>query len=199
MQEGNKMTTWLEKEVEVYFTPIDDPPQTVLDIGANIGAFTKKAHDLWPNAIFTCYEAMPQLMDELNANCPFALNSNKAVLNYDGKCNIYVGDCLTTSSFYKLGRQLEYTIEIDCIAASGILSHELVKIDTEGCETDIIMGLDLSNTRHVWLEYHLPDDKIMLTTFMQVRGFTVVKHVPDEKNSFLGTLCFTKSFTKTGH
>ncbi|WGE30901.1 hypothetical protein PHA77_18075 (plasmid) [Edwardsiella tarda] len=51
---------WLRCEVNEYFsTPITLQPTTILDIGANIGAFALRAHQEWPDAYIACYEPMP--------------------------------------------------------------------------------------------------------------------------------------------
>lgn len=51
---------WLSQEVNDYFAvPIRSIPKTVLDIGANIGAFALRAHYEWPAAKVICFEPMP--------------------------------------------------------------------------------------------------------------------------------------------
>ena len=41
---------WLHKEVEQYFIPLPFEPTSIVDIGANIGAFAQRAHQQWPAA-----------------------------------------------------------------------------------------------------------------------------------------------------
>lgn len=51
---------WLSQEVNDYFAvPIRSIPKTVLDIGANIGAFALRSHYEWPAAKVICFEPMP--------------------------------------------------------------------------------------------------------------------------------------------
>ena len=50
---------WLYKEVEEYFTPLPFVPRTILDIGANVGAFAQRANQKWPAAKIYCFEPMP--------------------------------------------------------------------------------------------------------------------------------------------
>src|ERR1700733_13087005 len=45
---------WLRDEVEEYFVPLPFEPKSILDIGANIGAFTQRAHKEWPQAHIIC-------------------------------------------------------------------------------------------------------------------------------------------------
>jgi FkbM family methyltransferase len=148
---------WLHQEVNDYFVkPLNVNPTTVLDIGANIGAFALRAHREWPVARVLCYEPMPFNIDALlrNVSADWCQVEPCAVRAQAGDADIYIGDMFVTGGFNRWGRQTEKTIRVPCVAANAIPSCDLVKIDTEGCEVEILSGLDLSRTQAILLEYH---------------------------------------------
>ena len=148
---------WLQKEVNDYFfKPLNVNPTTVLDIGANIGAFALRAHIEWPAARVICYEPMPFNIEALlgNVSAAWCQVEPFAVRAQAGDADIYIGDMFVTGGFKRWGRQTEKTIRVPCVAANAIPSCDLVKIDTEGCEVEILSGLELSRTQAILLEYH---------------------------------------------
>ena len=46
--EPQAIPQWLRQEAEEYFIPLPFAPKSILDIGANIGAFAQRAHQEWP-------------------------------------------------------------------------------------------------------------------------------------------------------
>jgi FkbM family methyltransferase len=152
---------WLQQEVNDYFVqPLNITPKTVLDIGANIGAFALRAHREWPEARVICYEPMPFNVEALSRNVSAAWCQVEpcAVRAQAGDADIYVGDRFVTGGFKRWGRQTERTIRVPCVAANAIPSCDLAKIDTEGCEVEILSGLDLSRTQAILLEHHSSAD-----------------------------------------
>ena len=62
-------------------------PSKVLDIGANIGFWTKKVKAIWPDAEYTCIEAGPKYekhLKEIANNCHIAVlgDSNREIKMY---------------------------------------------------------------------------------------------------------------------
>ncbi len=170
---GNKQTVdRLNAEVSAYEIPLKHAPKTVLDIGANIGFFSLRASQLWPEAHITAYEPMPQLQESLvkNSRGRFYVNDS-AIRSFTGVGEMLEGDCMTTSSFYDLGRQSKTPCTVNCLDAAGLDSAEFVKIDTEGCEWEILQRLDLSNTKAIALEYHSNEARKSVSEFMAEKGF----------------------------
>ncbi len=175
---SNEIPTWLEKEVAEYDLEMAPAPQTVLDIGANIGAFAKRAHAQWPEAKIRCYEPVVENYAALAANFRSAKNVQAyrfAVRSFNGWDKILIGDLGVTCGFYQLGRQTNVTEKVMCTDAAEIPSAELVKVDTEGCEVEIVSRLDLSRTRALVLEYHRPEDADVLKTIAVTAGFQLLE------------------------
>ena len=145
---------WLIKEVQEYFVPLPFEPQSILDIGANIGAFAQLALEHWPSTRIICCEPMPFNVTRLrHAVGNRATILSAAIRAHSGIDEIYLGDNLVTGGFVQLGRQTQHRIVVECLAAHELPSCELVKVDTEGCELEILMNLKLDQTRAVWVEY----------------------------------------------
>jgi len=180
---------WLLNEVEEYFIPLPFAPKTILDIGANIGAFTQQAYNKWPHAHVICCEPMPFNVVHLRRNVhPGATIISAAVRAHSGVDGIFIGDNFVTGGFIQFGRQTQQRILVECIAAKELPSCELVKIDTEGCEVEILKNLSLQNTLAIFLEYHSRADaeiiKAMLTEEFQFIG--------NDSGEAIGTFTFLK-------
>ena len=146
-----------------YECDLIQPPKTVLDIGANEGAFTAWALEKWPECQVTAFEPVPE-----NAEI-FVLNhmgmDNKRVkfgqlaVSCAESLKIHLGDNNSGDcSAYDIGNQLAETVTVGCYDPIRIQSAEFVKVDTEGCEVEIISGLDLSQTVALVCEYHRNED-----------------------------------------
>jgi FkbM family methyltransferase len=171
---------WMRQEVSDYFVvPLDiAPPATVLDIGANIGAFAQRAHQEWPTARITCYEPMPFLVDHLrkNVSADWCEIVPCAVRAQAGEDDIFLGNnrnIFTTNSFRRdIPNRTDEVLRVCCVAAGELPACELVKIDTEGCEVEILQNLNLAKARAILLEFHSKADaatiKQMLTPVFSV-------------------------------
>jgi FkbM family methyltransferase len=146
---------WLYDEVNEYFIPLPFEPATILDLGANIGAFTQRAHERWPGARIVCCEPMPFNVVHLRRNAPADTTIiSAAVREQSGVDEIFIGDLFVTGGFVQFGRQTKHTLMVECIAAGELPPCELVKIDTEGCEVEILRNLQLQRTQALFLEHH---------------------------------------------
>ena len=136
-----------------------EAPRTILDIGANVGAFTAWARAKWPDSVIEAYEPMPE-----NSFC-FKINhshdkrvffSEVAVSDRVKKLRIYKGrnNCGECSS-HDLGEQVtdEYE-DVQARSAGYLVTGEFVKIDAEGCEGEILRTLYLGATDVVAYEWH---------------------------------------------
>lgn len=183
---------WLHQEINDYFiVPFPFQPVTILDIGANIGAFALRAHQEWPAAQIICYEPMPFNIELLQNNvtdtwCQVVPCAVRATA---GEEDIFIGDLFVTGGFYKGIRQTSQTLRVNCHAAQDVASCELVKIDTEGSEVEILQHLDLSKTKAVLLEYHSRADEKTLTQLLAAANFRLVHNEPKKD---IGTMIFLR-------
>lgn len=180
---------WLAAEVRAYFVPLPFVPRSILDIGANIGAFAQQAHQHWPEARIICCEPMPFNVCQLRRHAPAGTTIlSAAVRKHSGVAEIFLGDNFASGGFFQFGRQTQQQILVECIAARELPACELVKIDTEGCEVEILKNLSLYQTRAIWLEYHSRRDAETLKTLLSAE-FDLVSQDPGET---MGTLAFLR-------
>ena len=165
----------------VYSLPVTGfSPRTILDIGANEGAFTAWAADQWPDAKILAFEPVPQNFELFKQNnghnrnvevAPLAVSNSKNLTMHMGLNNS--GEC----SAYDLGEQSPETVTVNCIAPHEIVgSFEFVKVDTEGCEIEIITGLDLSATKVLMCEYHRAEDAEKIKEIVEASGLMLASH-----------------------
>lgn len=176
-----------------YELPINFKPESVLDIGANEGAFTAWALAQWPDCRVDAYEPVPQNANLFRFNhgtnprvklSAFAISKDSPIRLHLGKNNS--GE----ASRYDLGGQNREFVDVDAIAPDKLESAEFVKIDTEGCEVEILSNLDLSKTKALVCEYHRDDDGGKICAHMKSAGFDLVAQKAHAQN--LGVLKFSK-------
>lgn len=161
---GDKISSaipeWLQVEVAEYDLPLARHPRTVLDIGANVGAFARHAATLWPDAQIFAFEPIPEVAEELKQNVRGLKVEvqDMAIRGFTGTDVILLGDKSVVNGFHQLGRQTHGTRVVSCLDAKLLPSAEFVKIDTEGCELEIIQRLDLIRTIALCCEYHRLQD-----------------------------------------
>jgi FkbM family methyltransferase len=161
--------------------PLLRSPPIVVDIGANIGLFALYAKLLYPTSVVHCFEPAPATVELLRENVgtlphvsiyPFALGNGDANrqlflhrrntgenslhpkagdMNYDHVVNIELRDA---------GRQFE---------ALGLVHVDVLKIDTEGCEIEILesLGPRLDHITYVLVEYHSDRDRRRIDAFLE--------------------------------
>jgi len=172
---------WLLDEVRAYDLEMFPPPATILDIGANVGAYTLRCSAKWPGAKIAAYEPVRETFNELLKNVGKLRQITAwdiAVRSHCGPDNIFIGDHSVTSSFHQRGRQTQLTETVHCQDAMDIPGAELVKIDTEGCEVEILERLDLERTRAVVVEYHSEADRLVISGSLATSGFKLLQAVP---------------------
>ena len=180
---------WLYEEVDEYFIPLPFEPGSILDIGANIGAFAQRAHNRWPQARIICCEPMPFNVCHLRRNVPDSVTViSAAVREHSGVDEIFIGDNFVTGGFFQSGRQTRQKILVECIAAKELPSCELVKIDTEGCEVEIIRNLLLQKTRAIFLEHHSRADAETIKAILAPK----FKLLGSDSNEAIGTFAFLR-------
>src|ERR1017187_4792659 len=143
-----------------YECDLIDAPKTVLDVGANEGAFTAWALGKWTDCTVTAFEPVPENAEIFTKNHGGSrVQFHRKAVSNSPTLDIHLGDDNSGDcSAYNIGNQLPEHIRVECIAPWAIASAEFVKVDTEGCEVEIISGLDLSKTAALVCEYHRDED-----------------------------------------
>jgi FkbM family methyltransferase len=134
------------------------------DIGANIGAISLPLLLTYPKLNIVMFEPSPEVAGRLIAN--FQNNPlinkrgqifNLALSNVDGLSEFYVSDEIENSGLAGLGGSLNrsvYPVKLQSyrgdtlIKAGNVQSPQLIKVDVEGFEYEVFLGLE--NTLRVY-------------------------------------------------
>lgn len=167
----------------VYDLPIEfEKPCTIVDIGANVGAFALWACKRWPVEAIHCYEPFPSnyaVMSEAARRCFGVILPHMAgvgakertAIMHAGKNNC--GE----SSMHDLGEQdMEAApVHVRIVDAATLPIGHILKIDTEGCEVEILVRLAelnrLDTFSVVLIEYHSERDRIHIDALLS--GFVL--------------------------
>jgi FkbM family methyltransferase len=191
--EQTKLPEWLKLEVTAYDLTLAAPPRTILDIGAHIGAFTLRCAERYPEARIFAYEPVPANADAFAANCGngrVTLNRS-AVRSFNGRDLLTLGDMDAVSGFHNLGRWAgQEKIEVPVVDAANLPAAELVKIDTEGCEVEILRRLPVKETKAIVCEYHRAADAAVIKEICAGAGFMVCGHLQNSADN--GVLKFAR-------
>jgi FkbM family methyltransferase len=142
----------------------------IIDIGANLGAFSVLAHSLFPSTEIHCFEPNPDLFEVLIENTshiPGITLHQKAVSKQTGLLRFkrYVGQAagnhLTGVWHPPYEQDCTDEIEVESVRLSEMLTGkqiDILKIDAEGVEGMILEDLHenhiLQNTRWIRGEWH---------------------------------------------
>jgi FkbM family methyltransferase len=137
----------------------------ILDLGANVGAFTLWANLRWPGSTIHAYEPHPGTFRVLLRNLASLANAtahNAAVYPTDAaEARLFArfdGDVEAVLAA-AAGRTLaevpaEGTIPVPVVHPAALPPADVVKVDVEGAEAEILGAMDLSAASLVLLEYH---------------------------------------------
>ncbi len=146
-------------------------PQTILDIGANVGATAIFFHNAFPSAKIFCYEPASENLIYLRKNTqlieqidvfPYGL--------FDQSCKLplFLGSsqCAQNSLFLNSGTSKEFELVelrniIDELNDRQITEISILKIDTEGSEIPILRGIVSMKIEMdlIYFEYHSEQDR----------------------------------------
>jgi FkbM family methyltransferase len=146
-----------------YSVEVEDV-KTVLDLGANVGAFARWAKGKWPEAVIHSYEPHP---DNYALLCrtvrDFELQKvftyNLAVADGNGAHDLYLngfncGEWALTPNAATTGEP----VKVQCVDAAELPDADVIKVDTEGAEPMILARMArtgrLTRTKAIMLEYH---------------------------------------------
>ncbi len=189
----SEIPEWLQREVAAYDLDLADPPEVILDIGANIGAYTLRCAQRWPGAEIHAYEPVQENADGFRTHCADLFNVHfhqEAVRRFNGQDVILVGDDTVTHGFYQRGRQTVPGKYVECISAADLPEADLIKIDTEGCEVEILQKLPLGRARAIVCEWHQPEDRKAIEDICIAQGFKL--HLEEKHSEANGLLKFVR-------
>ncbi len=154
------------------------PGDIVVDLGGNIGIFTRYAYHMGASKIIT-FEPDRRYFEVLKQNAPKnAILFNAAISNSLGTMTLTESEHLGGSNLWHgvdpLATQYPVnTYTLDYIISSGLVDHiDFLKVDIEGSEIIALQGIsdhNLSKIRNVVVEYHhehLKYDESLRHTFI---------------------------------
>lgn len=172
-----------------------DAPPRILDLGACVGDFAVWAAHRWPGAIIACFEPNPKafaLLEDNLRGTGVALHQ-AAVRAIAGSAPLYFGrQNLGEATFYGTETHTAGSVLVECASAMNLSDCDVLKIDTEGCEVEILReylrrdGLP----RAILLEFHSEEDRrhidvILGGLYSLVRGRIA--------HAGMGTLCYVRA------
>lgn len=151
-------------------------PLTILDLGANCGAFALWAAEKWRNALIYCYEPHPETFKKLEHNIRFAPDGTQfslkecAVGNKEGFTHLIEGmhnsGEATILPHNPVSSGTVYPVKI--ITPLSLPEADIIKMDIEGCEVDVLQPLIESGRRFtaIMFEYHRVNDRRILDNLL---------------------------------
>src|SRR5262245_3153822 len=159
-----------------YMVPYEHPGPVILDVGANIGGFATWASLRWPGATIHCYEPVPENFQMLKGNTAylgprvhlnnFAVGDPSHTAMFLGKNNC--GEC----SFFQLGEQSSTPVTVHTEPPTVLPKAQILKLDTEGCELEILRGLPSIDFDVIMFEYHSDEDRRAIDRMLE--GYELV-------------------------
>ena len=148
-------------------------PPDILDLGSNVGAFTLWAASRWPGAKIMAYEPHPDNAAAWSINCAELLHSNHAsltqaaVTDRDGEADLHdgVNNCGEASVVFHHATTVR---KVRTVAAQQLSTCQVLKLDTEGCESMIlkhyphVVGCPL-----ILLEFHSIPDRNAISRLLE--------------------------------
>ncbi len=165
-------------------------PQVIVDVGANLGMFSKLCSMLFPEADIYAYEPNPNPVTWLRQNAagtrirvmPVAVGETSGVVKLDTSCD-------STNSLVTDDGDLS----VRCVAASEVAEGrkiDLLKMDCEGSEWSILRDPSLlKRTKEFCLAYHLHGRSVKeLKRLIEVSGHLVVECAGTDKGKEYGLI-----------
>jgi FkbM family methyltransferase len=133
-------------------------PKVIVDIGANLGVFSKLCTLLFPQANIFAYEPNPSALEWLAQNAAgtriqviaSAVGQAAGMVNLDTSCDSTIGRITENGN-----------LSVPCVAVADVAAGrqiDFLKMDCEGSEWSILQDRTLlERTKTCCLEYHLYD------------------------------------------
>ena len=138
---------------------------TVVDIGANVGFFSKLCRDLFPAASILSFEPIPVtykcLRNNFN-NDEVTKVFNLAISDYTGESKMSFNEHDSAISQFSNNGEVSVRVETldDVIKENNIETIDILKIDTEKFEAHVLRGgvNSLKKTRYLFIEITMEDN-----------------------------------------
>jgi FkbM family methyltransferase len=174
----------LAEEVEI---------KTIVDVGAHVGGAAIWFHKLWPKATIHCFEPAEDSFRLLCKNAPFARKYMLALGKEGGMRTMYrepdaaARNTLTVTDTPLGGIHVENA----AVALAHTGQPDVLKIDTEGCEMEILRAALESayKSKVIYLEYHRWDDRIAIDCLL-LAGFILFHATVADYSVNRGTLAY---------
>lgn len=185
------LRTWIDTfEAMYHVPPLETPPASVLDLGANIGLTCAHYRALWPEAEIVGYELDGDNAALAMENAPGCRIMQMAVSTYSGIARY---DKHVQADSYALGEG-ETTVQVRSLERAITEAFgprvDFVKMDIEGEEWRLLEDFQpwAFRVRALLVELHetaehselLADGRRLLT----LAGFTVTEHLPHRFSLF---------------
>ena len=142
----------------------------IIDIGANLGSFSIWVLKKWDPSYVYCYEPLKSNFNQLQKNISLLpqistkfILVNKAVEAPSTK--LYANtQGPASSSFYECPFKTAEFEEVETMSAEELPECSILKVDTEGCEVDIITKYLKTHHKPILIqfEYHREKDRVNL-------------------------------------
>jgi FkbM family methyltransferase len=152
-------------------------PVTVLDIGANCGAFTLYARREWPQSTIIAFEPHLTVFKYLVENTKHLDRCSRFSVAVGDPTRTTLYECpdsRTCGSQYRNVENKTVEIPIMVVRPETLPKAEIVKIDTEGAEVALVNGLGFT-PRLLLLEWHSEQDRMLIDQWALSRGMMLVK------------------------
>jgi FkbM family methyltransferase len=133
--------------------------RTILDVGANVGFFSKLCRELYPEATIHAFEPVPRTFECLRRNFegdPLTHVHRLAIGAAPGEATMAFDEA--DPAIARISEAGSVPIRVETLdrfaAARGVGEIDLLKIDTETFEADVLRGAAacLARTRHLFIE-----------------------------------------------
>lgn len=157
----------------------------VLDLGANVGAFTHWAKAKWPRAVVYAYEPLPENFGALALNTTELLDVElvRAAVTEGGEPMrpLYRGrnNC-GEASLERGDEQSGESVLVPCISAALLPACDVMKLDLEGYERRVLATYLLATVPASWptvvmLEWHDAAERWRIGAMLATDGYECVK------------------------
>jgi len=140
-------------------------PGTIIDIGANVGFFSKLCRDLFPKSKIFSFEPIPKTFQCLENNFKDDINTkvfNLSIADFNGKAKMSFNEQYPAIS--QISNKGDVNVNVrrldDVAKENNIDCIDILKIDTETFEAHVLRGgLDsLSKTKYLLIEISMENN-----------------------------------------
>jgi FkbM family methyltransferase len=179
----------IQRHIEAALFGTEYPPpfpgeftaDTIVDVGAHVGAATRHFHAAYPNARILAFEPNLSSFAMLERNtlmCGGVELVNAALAPLAGHGSLFLGRSSSMqASLVPNEENLAQHVEVACLQADTALASRdisqisILKLDTEGSELPILSALEryLPHIKVIYLEFHSEQHRLMADELLKSR------------------------------